>query len=341
MAHRGGGRRARGRAAIEQAIDQQEPKTAMLIRWRGRDLQVHQWLPPEPRGQVLIVHGMAEHGARYAAFAERLVGAGFAAYAPDLPGHGATLAAGQVRGHFADRNGWRFALESIEAVKERLRQQDPQLPLFLFGHSMGSFLVQHAMRDYSRELAGVVLSATSGSLGWLRPLGLSLIRAEIALCGPRHPSALGEALTFKTFNRRFVPARTAFDWLSRDAASVDRYLADPACGFRVTAALWADLLANCASLESPRRLRPIDPNLPVLLLGGSADPVSRGARGPQGLARAYRRAGLADVQLRIYPGARHELLHETNRAEVMRDLLHWLQAHLCGRGAAETTTRGL
>lgn len=304
----------------------------MLIRWRGRDLHVHEWSPGDPVAVVQIVHGMSEHGARYASLANTLAAAGFAVYAQDLPGHGECIAEGDARGHFADRQGWHFALASVEAVKDRLRQQHPSLPLFMLGHSMGSFLVQHLLLDQSRDLAGVVLSATTGSLGPLRAIGLALLRTEVAIKGPRHPSALGEALTFGAFNRRFRPNRTAFDWLSRDPEEVDRYIADPACGFRVTAALWADLLAACSSLNSPRRLRPVDPNLPLLLMGGGADPVSQGASGPRRLAGAYRKAGVQDVTVRIYPGARHELLHETNREQVEANVLAWLRTHLRGRG---------
>ncbi|MDT0499104.1 alpha/beta hydrolase [Algiphilus sp. W345] len=303
----------------------------MLIRWRERNLHLHAWSPPDPLGAVQIVHGMAEHGGRYAAFAQRLVAAGFAVYAHDLPGHGQCIADGDVRGHFADRHGWSFALASVEAVKDYVNRQHPSLPRFVFGHSMGSFLTQHLMLDHSRELAGVVLSATTGDLGRLRPLGLALLRAEIAAKGPRHPSAIGQRLGFGPFNRRFRPNRTAFDWLSRDADEVDRYIADPLCGFRVTASLWADTLGACGTLSSPRRLRPLDSRLPVLLISGSEDPVGNSGRGPARLARAYRKAGLQDVEVRSFAGARHELLHETNRHEVERLVLNWLGNRLRGR----------
>lgn len=289
------------------------------------------WLPAEPKAVLQIVHGMAEHGGRYARFAQRLVAAGFAVYAQDLPGHGRTAAASGLKGHFDDQHGWHLALEAVEAVNEHLQRRHRGLPLFLFGHSMGSFLTQHFLLGQSRELAGVVLSATTGHLGPTRPLGLALIRAEIAAFGPRHPSALGETLTFKAFNRRFRPNRTAFDWLSRDADEVDRYIADPDCGFRVTAGLWADLLSACRSLQSPRRLRPIDSRLPLLLIAGGADPVCGGARGPEKLARAYRLAGVQDVQTRTWPEARHELLNETCRDSVEATVLAWMESRLNGR----------
>ena len=279
-----------------------------------------------------IIHGMAEHSARYARLAEALTSRGFAVYAHDLPGHGARA---ETRGHFADRRGWRVAISSIRDVQRLAQREHPGRPLFMLGHSMGSFLLQHFVADSGGSLAGAVFSATSGDLGPLRRVGLGLIRLEAALYGRRHPSALGEMLSFKDFNRRFQPARTKFDWLSRDAAEVDRYAADPLCGFRCSTGLWIDLLEAGGKLTLAPRLRRVPKTLPVLMIAGAEDPVSRGARGPAALERHYQQVGLRDITVKVYAGARHELFNETCRDEVTADLLAWLENHLPRAGSKE------
>lgn len=293
----------------------------------GAAIQVYRWLPQGAvRATLLVAHGMAEHGARYARLAQALNAAGWAVYALDWPGHGRSVRSPAELGHFADHDGWNYALDTLHRVRLQVAQEQAGKPLFLLGHSMGSFLSQHYMVEHGAGLAGVILSATSGSMGAMRAPGALLLRLEGALLGVRHRSALAEALSFKAFNKKFAPARTAADWLSRDAAEVDLYVADPLCGFRCSAALWASLLSAGASLRDARRLSRIPQALPVLLIAGSEDAVSGGAQGPELLARAYGSAGLKDVTVKIYEGGRHELLNELPacRDQVTAELLDWL-----------------
>ena len=197
------------------------------------------------------------------------------------------------------------------------------MPIILLGHSMGSFLAQQFMAEHGDALAGVVLSA-SDALPPLAPLGRLLARVERWRLGARGRSPLLHALSFGSFNRPFRPARTEADWLSRDPAEVDRYRADPLCGFRPTVQLWIDLLDGMAPLLKPERLARIPKELPVLIVAGTRDPVSDGGRRLERLAALYRAAALRRVTLRLYPEARHELFHETNRGEVIADLVAWL-----------------
>ena len=297
----------------------------------GSHALVHRWRPEtEPRAIVQIIHGMAEHGARYARLAGALNAAGYAVYAHDLPGHGPRA---EIRGHFGDRRGWRVAISSIRDVQRAAQRELGGKPVFMLGHSMGSFLLQHYVADSGNTLAGAVFSATTGDFGALRRVGLGLLRVEAALYGRRHPSAVGESLSFKAFNRGFKPARTKFDWLSRDPAEVDRYVADPHCGFRCSSGLWIDLLDAGGRITAASRLRRIPKTLPVLMVSGAADPVSKGARGPQALERLYQGVGLRDVTVKVYPEARHELFNDTCRDEVTADLLRWLGNHLPGAGS--------
>ena len=289
---------------------------------------LHRWLPDAPpRAALQIIHGMAEHGGRYARFARALTDAGYAVYAKDLPGHGRTARAPDELGHFADHEGWTYALSQIHQVRQHIAVEHQRVPLFVLGHSMGSFLLQDYLVQHGRDLAGAVFSASSGDLGPLRIIGLTLLRAETLWFGARHRSALAEALSFREFNRRYRPARTDFDWLSRDAAEVDLYIKDPRCGFRCSGALWVQLLSAAGAHGDIARLAALPKHLPVLLINGSDDAATRGEKGPRALERIYRRAGLGDVSLKLYEGARHELLNETCRDEVTRHLLDWLERY--------------
>lgn len=290
---------------------------------------VRAWLPRrKPRATLQIVHGMAEHGGRYARFAEALNDAGYAVYAQDLPGHGRTARAPDELGHFADAQGWKLALQSIRAVHVEIGERHGGLPQVMFGHSMGSYLTQDYLVHHGRTLDAAVLSATSGDLGPLRSVGLALVQAEAAIGGVQRRSVVAEMLTFRAFNRQFRPNRTAFDWLSRDPAEVDAYVADPHCGFRCSCALWTDLLVIAGHRRDAKRLARIPKTLPVLIISGDRDAATNGAKGPRSLERAYRGAGLKDVELKVYEDGRHELLNDTCRAVVTADTLAWLSQRL-------------
>ena len=290
---------------------------------------LHAWLPVgKPKAVVQVVHGMAEHGGRYARLAAALNAEGFAVYAQDLPGHGQTAGNIEALGHIADEDSWARLMSAVHGVRAYIEKQHGELPLFLFGHSMGGFIGQQHLVEHGAGLAGAVLSGTSGTLGKLRPVALALNRAQIRLFGAEHRSALTETLTFKAFNKAFKPNRTAADWLSRDTAEVDAYVRDPYCGFRCSAALWAGLFEAGGQFLDAKRLARLPKSLPVLLIAGSTDPVCDGGRGSHLLAEHYQKAGLADVTTMIYEEARHELLNETCREAVTADVIEWLNQRL-------------
>ncbi|MFW5470661.1 alpha/beta hydrolase [Knoellia sp. CPCC 206435] len=308
-----------------------ESSTLAVSAVDGTSLHTYRWLPDGPtHGVVQIVHGMAEHAARYERFAEALTGAGYAVYAHDQRGHGHTAAKAD-HGIFADRDGWSTVVADVSTVTEFAQTEHPGLPVVLFGHSMGSFVSRAYAALHSARLAGLVLSGTGGNPGPLAAVGKAVAGVQSRVRGRRHQSGLMTKLTFGQYNAAFKPARTDFDWLSRDEAEVDKYVADPLCGNVFSAAFYADLLGGLQQINRSAAFAAVPRDLPVLVFSGSADPVGGGGKGVREVAEAYRSAGLSDVTLTIYPDARHEMLNETNRDEVTADVIAWLDAHLPAR----------
>ena len=295
----------------------------------GERVFVYAWLPDEsvtPRGVVQISHGMAEHAGRYVPLAEALTAVGFAVYAHDHRGHGRTAGDASRRGFFAERNGWRAVIDDLYAVGERAASEHPGLPRVLFAHSMGAFMAQQVMFERGGDYVGVAVSgSTSGVSNPLAPIGRVIARVERFRVGARAPSRLLTTLSFGEFNRKFKPARTEYDWLSRDAAEVDRYIADPWCGFDVSTQLWIDLLDALPTLADPANLSKVPKALPVYVLAGSDDPVNGALKGLHKLVREWSDAGLRDITWKVYEGGRHEMLNETNRAEVLADIVRWVE----------------
>jgi alpha-beta hydrolase superfamily lysophospholipase len=289
----------------------------------GVEIFVYTWLPDGPvRGVVQIAHGMAEHAARYEHVARALTERGFAVYADDHRGHGGTAKNESDVGHFADDGGWDKVLGDLRQLQGIAGAAHPGVPFVLFGHSMGSFFTQNFMFAYPGSIDGAVLSGSNGKVGALATMGSAIAALERLRLGKRGKSALLDKISFGAFNDAFRPARTPFDWLSRDRREVDRYIADPQCGFLVSAQLWSDLLGGLRRIEDPRNQARVPKQLPVYVFSGARDPVSNNL---QQLLRAYAAAGLENVESRIYPEGRHEMLNETNRDEVIADLLAWLE----------------
>jgi alpha-beta hydrolase superfamily lysophospholipase len=291
----------------------------------GVDLFVYCWLPVgQPKAVAQIAHGLAEHAGRYARLAEALTSAGYAAYANDHRGHGRSVKSAEDLGFFAERDGWQKCVDDLWRLNRHIAASHPALPIVLLGHSMGSTLAEQFMGDHGDALAGVVLSGANGKPAFMAKLGRAIVRAERARLGPRGKSRLVQSLTFDAFNKNFASARTPFDWLSRDPAEVDKYVADPLCGFPATVQLWLDLLAGWTAVSRPAHRDRVPKNLPLYLIAGGCDPVSGNTRQLEPWMTDYRAAGLVNLAHKFYPDTRHELFHETNRDEVTADLVGWL-----------------
>jgi alpha-beta hydrolase superfamily lysophospholipase len=302
-----------------------EATTFTLPAADGVEIYVRRWAPDgASKAAVQIAHGLAEHGGRYARLADALTSAGYVVYAGDHRGHGRTAAQADDLGFFAARDGWATVLGDLWQVTRRIAGDHPDRPIVLIGHSMGSFMAQHLMSEHGDAFTGVVLSGTGGKPSPLAAAGRLVARLERWRLGARGCSNLLQAVSFGAFNKQFAPARTPFDWLSRDAAEVDKYIADPLCGFAASVQLWIDLLDALGDVTGPARQARIPKRLPIYVISGSNDPVGGNTKSVRQLLNAYRKAGLENVTHRFYDGARHELFNETNRDDVTRDLVQWM-----------------
>ena len=290
----------------------------------GTVLHVHRWLPDgSPRALVQVVHGMVEHAARYAHLGERLADQGYAVYASDHRGHGRTAAGPDALGHLGDEHGFADVVDDQVALTDHLLTEHPGTPVVLLGHSMGSFVARAYAARHGDRLAGLILSGTAGAPGLLGLVGVRVAELEARLRGPRARSRLMEALVLGPYNRPFRPARTRFDWLSRDEEQVDSYAADELCGGLATAGFYRDLLTGLRWVSEPSTYARFPKDLPVHVVSGEVDPVG-GAAAVREVADRLHEAGVRDVTTKVWPGARHEVLNETNRDEVEAELQAWL-----------------
>jgi alpha-beta hydrolase superfamily lysophospholipase len=302
----------------------------------GTRLFLRRWLPPTPaRAVLLIVHGMAEHSLRYEPLALRLAAEGFETWAADARGHGLTadpavndIGRGGLLGHCADRDGFARVTADIKALADASAKELPGLPLFILGHSWGSFLTQAYIEAHGDRLAGCILSGTRGPGGLKIAAGVPLMNLICRLYGSRSFSRLAQSLSVGAYNTPFRPNRGPYDWLSRDTAQADAFAADPLCGFDCSAGFYRDLVRCLREIHRPAAMARIPKSLPLYLMSGDADPVGDMGKSPAALASAYRSLGIQDLELVLYSEARHELLNETNWEEVMDNILSWLNRHL-------------
>ncbi|MDR3050229.1 MAG: lysophospholipase [Oscillospiraceae bacterium] len=295
-------------------------------------LYLRAWAPDDPWAVLIIAHGMAEHIARYDAFAGFLADQGVAVYGCDHAGHGKS-ALPEKYGYFYPKDGWHRVVDDLEDVRAYACARHPGLPVALLGHSMGSMLARSYITRYGQRLAGVVLSGTAGPNPTL-PLGRALAGLQALLLPRYKPSKLLHTLAFSANNRPFAPARTPADWLSSDPVQVDAYIADTACGYMFTATGYRDLLAGMAETNRRDWAAGVPQALPVLIFSGAMDPVGGMGRGVAWVEHALRRAGVRDVTCRLYPQGRHEMLNELGREQVYEDVLAWLKRTLALRAQA-------
>lgn len=290
-------------------------------------IYVREWLPDVvPVGVVQICHGIAEHITRYDKFAHFLASNGFVVTGEDHLGHGRSVASQDDLGFFGEHDGWELVVGDMRELYERLRKQYTHLPIFIFGHSMGSFLTRTYIIRYHDSPDGVILSGTGQQSGLLLSAGLFAANAVINLHGANHKSKCLNNLMFFGYNSHYKPNRTSFDWLTRNGAVVDNYINDPLCGFIPSAGVFRDMLMGIKYISNKKNLERLNKNLPIFLISGDDDPVGEYGKGVLRAYNSFLQAGLTDVTLKLYHGGRHEIISEYNKDEVYSDVLGWLQA---------------
>ena len=278
----------------------------------------------KPRAVVQIAHGIAEHIDRYRPFMEFLADNGFVAAGNDHLGHGKSIRVPEEQGFFAEKDGWWRVVDDMDKLHDIMSNEYPELPYVLFGHSMGSFLTRTYLIKHPDKYDGVILSGT-GHQSPALVLGGNVAASVMAkLNGAMGDGTKLDSLAFGSYLSKIENPRTKFDWLSRDAEQVDKYIADPLCGFVGKIGLYRDMMQGIKFITDKKNIAQMNKEKPVYFMSGDGDPVGDYGKGVERAYKAFCDAGLHDVFMRLYPGGRHEMLNETNKEQVYQDILNWL-----------------
>jgi len=300
-------------------IDEEEKKI-VCYKWKSHDSKV--------RGIVQIAHGMEERALRYEYFAKRLNKAGYTVYANDHRGHGLTAENKENLGYIADNDGFNWMIRDMKQLTDIIKDDNPNLPVILVGHSMGSFLSQRYVEIYGQNIDCLILSGTNGKPIGIKKLGILISKYEIWKHGRKHLSTIMENLGIGGYNKNFMPCRTNADWLSSDEKEVDKFIADEYCGFVSTASFYYDFLIGLWAIHERSNLRNIPKKMPIYMFSGKMDPVGNQGKGVISLYNTFKKIGLQDISYILYKDGRHEMLNEINKDEVIDDILKWIEKHV-------------
>lgn len=284
---------------------------------------------------VQIVHGMAEYIERYEEFAEFLTARGCVVTGEDHMGHGKSVGKTGKYGYFCEQDPATVLVRDVHRLKKATQALYPEVPYIILGHSMGSFITRNYMFRYGTGISAAVVMGTGMQPPALLKMSKALAGMQKVFFGPKHVSGLIDKLAFGSYNKQIQNPATSFDWLSRDAERVEKYISDPMCGFVFTVNGFSTLFELISRLNRRENLERIPAALPVLMVSGDADPVGDYGRGVQKAYESLRSAGLEDITLKLYDGGRHELLNETNRDEVMQDVFRWIEETVLEGGRSE------
>lgn len=285
------------------------------------------WRAGSPLATLHLLHGMAEHSLRYDWFARYLNSLSITVYAQDHRGHGLTKEENE-KGWFAEEDGWMTIARDSWLVDEIIMDENELLPHFLMGHSMGSFLARTVITEHPSSFDGLIIMGSGASKGMAGRIGKLLAERNARRNGSRMPDHQMDKLSFGNYNSRIQSPRTQYDWLSRDPEEVDKYIADPLCGFVCSSRFYADLIEGVEIANDKSRAQRIKKDTPVLVISGDADPVGGYGKGVKKVYKEYVDAGLEDVTLHLVPGGRHELLNETDKKESAAFIGAWLEKQL-------------
>lgn len=278
----------------------------------------------EPRAIVQIIHGIAEYIDRYDEFMSFLADNGIIAVGTDHLGHGKSIESEEQTGFFAYDNGWDYAVRDEEVLRLAMHENYPELPIIVFGHSMGSFMARTLLIRYPDAFNAAIISGTGNQGAALVNGGLFMGNLVTGLKGAHHYSKFLNNLAFGSYNKIYENPKTEYDWLSRDEANVQKYIDDPLCGFIPSCSLFRDMMTGVKFITNKKNLTAMNKDMPVYFMSGDMDPVGECGKGVQKAYNNFLEAGMKDVSIKLYPGGRHEMLNEINKDEVYTDILTWL-----------------
>ena len=292
--------------------------------------QIHacRWTPEtQPKAVLQIVHGIAEFVERYDDFARHLNSLGYVVVAEDHMGHGQSINGEGIQGYF--HGGWFTAVEDTMTLMRDTMQAYPDVPYVLFGHSMGSFMARTVLCKYPDSgIAAAVICGTGWQPVFALPALIKVVETIAAKTGETKTNEKLQNMVFGSYNNKVEHPRTSYDWLTRDAKIVDAYIAHPLCGFTASSGLLRDMMKGIHYIEQPKNLANMRKNLPVFFIAGGDDPVGSYGKGIHQSADAFRKAGMTDVSVKVYPLCRHEILNEINKEEVYADVTRWIEKKL-------------
>lgn len=278
----------------------------------------------EPRAIVQIIHGIAEYIDRYDEFMSFLAENGIIAVGTDHLGHGKSIENEEQTGFFAYENGWDYVVRDEEVLRLAMHENYPELPIIVFGHSMGSFMTRTLLIRYPDAFNAAIISGTGNQGAALVNGGLFMGNLVTGLKGAHHYSKFLNNLAFGSYNKIYENPKTEYDWLSRDEANVQKYIDDPLCGFIPSCSLFRDMMTGVKFITNKKNLTAMNKDMPVYFMSGDMDPVGECGKGVQKAYNNFLDAGMKDVSIKLYPGGRHEMLNEINKDEVYADILAWL-----------------
>lgn len=299
------------------------------IRMTHGSLSVNRWDSDSktPKAIVILLHGMMEHSLRYEQVAMKLAHMGISVIAPDLQGWGESVSVKCPLGSLPE-HGWRAYLDDLRGLAAHLTDEEKQLPLFLLGHSMGSFLALHALAHQVFKVNGVIcIGSTMVKDGFPLKAGIVLAKLLTLIKGPHRPSVVLHGLILSGFNKGFEPLNSDFDWISSDKEQMQHYLRDVLCGQMGSNWFFHELLKAVQELATPSFLAKIPKTVPILFLTGSQDPLSQGGQRVAQLVTLLETEGIHDLHHEIIPDQRHALLHETKADETLSMIGQWIFDH--------------
>lgn len=277
-----------------------------------------------PRAVLQLAHGMAEHIERYDRFGQACNKEGIICIGNDHRGHGRTGERSGIMGYFTPQEGFERVVDDLHTLNRWIQKQYPNLPIFLLGHSMGSLLARRYLQKYGESIAGAILIGSSGNPGLAADLGKFIAKLQMSK-DPTAPSPLLDRIAFKGYNKGIINPQTKFDWLSTDPHEVKLYEQDAFCGQIFSSGFFYDLFTGLQRIHSADLIEKIPKDLPLLILSGKEDPVGKKGKGVRQFTAQYKRHGIMDLEMILYPNLRHELLNEMGREKVTSDICRWLK----------------